>query len=253
MSVFFFICNLGTRFDEKRVFFLFLRIFVIIFEKTNNIRRGQLHTKSDQAMPANKLVTWLPIKPHLKLFLETKENLKEQPLDITSDTPVASYLSSLLTLKSAIREDSRDVINPDLYTEKLYFQVSGSDTHRMRIFICPTRVIRFNGYVQKMMYYTLFEVVDWFTAEGMKEKEAIYMFINRYRLYDVNFDALKKACTRRRTKLNLPVLNQRKSNFFFNSVDGDADISVFGGAQITPPESIAISPQRQACGQLSMF
>ena len=226
---------------------------VIIFEKTNNIRRGQLHTKSAPNMPANKIITWLPIKPHLKLFLETKENLKDHPLDLTSDTPVACYLSSVLTLKSSIREDSRDVINLEMYSEKLYFQVSGADSHRMRIFICPTRVIRFNGYVQKMMYYTLFEVVDWFTAEGMKEKEAIYMFINRYRLYDVNFDALKKACTRRRTKLNLPVLNQRKSSFFFDSVDGPEDISAFPGAIITPPESISISAKGRACQQLSMF
>lgn len=174
-------------------------------------------------------------------------------MDLNADTPVAAYLNSILTLKYSVRDDKRYVVKEDVYSSRFYFQVSAADTHRVRLFICPTRIIRFNSYVQRMMYYTLFEVVDWFTAEGMQEKEAIYMFINRYRLYDMNFDSLKKACTRRRTKLNIPTLNQRKSPFFCDSIDGSEDNSAPPASLITHPDALSAQMQHSGFVQGSLF
>jgi hypothetical protein len=45
--------------------------------------------------------------------------------------------------------------------------------------------------------------------EGMTEKEAIYKFINRHGLFEMNFEALKKASTRYRAARDLPVFRRK--------------------------------------------
>lgn len=173
------------------------------------------------------LLASVPMRPHLLSFLREKEGLSpNEPLMLVSESPAAMYLRSLLENKGAIRDDPRDLVTPG-YSEKLFFQCPRENESNLSIFLCPSRVIRFNSFVSKLMMSTLYDLVDVLTDEGVIEKEVIYLFINRFKLYEVNFDTLKKACTRRREKLGKPLLKARRANFF-NEIDGGrADISAF--------------------------
>lgn len=156
----------------------------------------------------------MPMRPHLFTFLQNKEHLDEhEPLPLFRDSLTAMYLNSLLLTKTAIRDDERDVV-PAGYTARLYFDAPADKKEKLHLFLTPSRIIRFNSFVNQYLHETLFDLVDNFTEEGVKEKEVIYLFINRFRLYEINFDTLKKACTRRRERLGLPLLRARRERLF---------------------------------------
>lgn len=187
--------------------------------------------KQNRTSSAIQPIYHVPMRPHLLAFLREREHLaNSEPLPLLRESPTAMFLHSLLLHKAALRDDQRHEL-PEQYSCRLPFTAPADNTGRLKIFLTPTRIIRFNSFVDQMMKTSLFELVDVFTDEGVKEKEVIYLFINRYRLYDVNFDSLKKACTRRRERLGMAPLKARKTHFFqdFECASGDICASDYSG------------------------
>lgn len=151
----------------------------------------------------------LPLKPHLLTFLRLKERLEPgEALSAPGKSLPAMYLDSLLTNKGALRDDKRDVVG-EKYSAKLPFTLTDSRATWGDVFITPSRVIRFNSFLEQWLLQTLMDYVIASVEEGMTEKESIYKFIHRYELWDLNFEALKKASTRYRAAKKLPVFKRK--------------------------------------------
>jgi len=153
----------------------------------------------------------VPIKPHLLAFILKKENLKPgTPLLLPGDSVLSNHLFSLLCTKAALRDDRRHFI-PIEYTDNLLFRLEDHAADRGKIFITPTRIQSFNQFVHRLMHEFLFAEILRGQEEGREEKECIYRFINYYGLFDLNFDALKKASLRYRERKEFPLFRQKKT------------------------------------------
>lgn len=151
------------------------------------------------------------MKPFLATFIRKKENLLDgHALMIPGDSVIGSTLDMLLLNKTALRDDRRDSL-PDVYSDSIKFAIQDSRVTWGDMFITNTRIIRFNSIVNGIMYELLFHDILRALEEGREEKEEIYKFINRYEIYEVNFDALKKASLRWREKKGFPLFRQKKS------------------------------------------
>lgn len=151
------------------------------------------------------------MKPFLATFIRKKENLLNgAPLIIPGDSVIGGALDMLLLNKTSIRDDRRDSM-PDGYSDALKFALQDSRVSWGDMFITNTRIIRFNSLVNGMMYELLFHDILRALEEGREEKEEIYRFINRYEIFEVNFDALKKASLRWRERKGFPLFRQKKS------------------------------------------
>lgn len=153
----------------------------------------------------------MPIRPHLLRFILKKENLPETALfHLPGDNSIAGFLYLLLTTKEALRDDDRHHVPMDC-TSELLFVLPPHELDRGRCFLTPTRVQRFNAWVHALMHEVLFTQILAGQLVGMEEKEIIYRFINQYELFDLQFDALKKASTRYRVRKGFPLFREKKS------------------------------------------
>lgn len=153
----------------------------------------------------------LAIKPQLLQFLQVKEHLSTgQPLVLNSEGIAAMYLGSLLLNKQALRDDQRHHIPAD-YTAKLHYKAPNDRDARLHVFLTPTRVIRFNSFLHHWMMQTLYERVDLLLPMKLQEKRIIEGFVEEFELHEVvNVESLKRACTRRRDRLMISPLKNRK-------------------------------------------
>lgn len=146
----------------------------------------------------------IPVKPHLANFLRIKDGLNA-PLQIPGKTTTEMYLETLLCNKTAVYDDTRQII-PAEYSAEVEFLISENRADRPNIFLSPTRIIRFNTFLHEYMHETLMQAIMFaFHHTGMTEKEVIYKFIEHYQLYAINFDSLKKASYRYRKRKNLDI------------------------------------------------
>lgn len=160
------------------------------------------------------------MKPQLLQFLRKKENMTGDLLLLNADSISAMFLASLLLSKRALRDDSRDAVPAD-FSARLYYQAPLDRAGRLHIFLSPTRVIRFNAFVQRLMMETLFERVDLLLPFKVQEKKIIEGFVEEFDLHEVvNPESLKRACTRRRDRLSLAPLKTRKDGRFFRENGG---------------------------------
>jgi hypothetical protein len=160
---------------------------------------------------------YLAIKPALLQFLIVKANLdaKHPVIDLNACNTVSLYLGSLLVYKSSLEDDQRHIV-PDDFTGRLYFLAKAHAARDLRIFLTPTRIVRFNAFVNEWMRETLFERVDVLTQLGAQEKGVIEAFFDEFDLHDVlNMESLKRACTRRRERLGRIPLKIRKDCSLF--------------------------------------
>lgn len=160
----------------------------------------------------NLITASIPMKPFLVKFIQVKENLQpDQALLVPGDSMIGLGLDMLLMNKSSIRDDRRDSV-PDSYSDSLKFAIQDSRATWGDMFITNTRIIRFNSMVNAVMYEILFHDILNALENGQQEKEAIYRFINRYQIFDVNFDALKKASLRWRERKGFPLFRHKKTH-----------------------------------------
>ena len=163
---------------------------------------------------AFRVTVAIPMRPHLLEFIKAKEHLPEGvALALPNrDSVVLDYLCSLFENKTAVRDYPQHRL-PETYTARLEVLLTEGRLDSGLIFLSDTRIIRFNNFVHRYMHDLLFERIAENLDLGIDEKETIYLFINRYRLYDLNFEALKRASTRYRERKHLPILS-RKNRFF---------------------------------------
>lgn len=137
-------------------------------------------------------------KIHLQFAIHRESLKPDKPLLILpGKTPITMFLDSVLTQKTAVREDKRDTISDQL-TERLPFMITKGVSEWGQLFYTPTRIIKFNTFLRRQMMDSLVSQIRFNKRNKISETQTIYQFIEEYKLYSANFEALKKATYRYR-------------------------------------------------------
>lgn len=175
-------------------------------------------------MTATKISAAVAVRPHLLQFLQTKVQTHGrsdivqahgraslttgEPLHLPGDNLASLYLTSLLTPATIFTVPPMDFDPPAAATARLNYVVSEEMERQGQFFLSGVAVKRFDTFLRRWMEETLFERVDNLTALGVQEKRVIEGFIEEFNM-EVEFDTLKKACTRRRERLDMMPLKTR--------------------------------------------
>lgn len=150
------------------------------------------------------------IHPVYLQFLLQRERLQPgDALRLPGHSMASLYLTSLLRNHTLFTVPNLDNDPPSAATARLDYIITPQMAEQGQYFLTSTDTARFNAFLKNMMHQTLFDRVDTLTTVGMQEKKVIEGFMDEFAL-EVEFDTLKKACTRRRERLGIMPLKTRK-------------------------------------------
>lgn len=170
---------------------------------------------SNKNQAATGVVGHIPMRGYLRQFLQVREGITDgQPLVVPGKTPIKILLDTLLTNKSAAREDKRHHLKQSYYNTKQKIIITAGVADWGQLFFTPTRVIKFNSFVRQLMLEGLVAQTISNHKRGVNEKTTIYQFIEDHKMYDVDFQTLKKATFRYRKMQNMEGFSASKKNTF---------------------------------------
>jgi hypothetical protein len=141
----------------------------------------------------------IPVRPHVKQYIERNLFFKSRDCIITSSSCIGSYLMELLQPKSKHCLPLR--YNPDNVITVLL-----TDNYNLvcRPYLSPQRANQFNLFVERKIREELYVFIDALTSYGGKEiNDAIREFQVKYSIRedDMTWESLKKAYYRYRRAL----------------------------------------------------
>lgn len=164
----------------------------------------------------NSLTLKVPVKTYLKKFLQYHENLTEgQVFQLKGYSPISIMMHTLFTNKSTLRDDDRYRLKKN-YPSRIHVEIPAGKISRNQLFLSDHRVVHFNTYLRSMFYDTLLTEIRIQTANGLKEKKVILLFLAKLDILDdIEFDTVLKAIHRLRARKNREKLKTKQNPEYF--------------------------------------
>lgn len=153
-----------------------------------------------------KVIATIPLKRHLRLFVDRLENLDQTDgiLDICEGGVVAYHLSLLLTTKSITFEQRGNL--PEHYNDELKVLINARKVKFGQIFLTDLGVMVFNRFLHRLFQDMLLQFVLQEKRRKQDEKDAILSFLSMYGIGedDYSFEAAKKTVFRLKKSRKIP-------------------------------------------------
>ena len=151
------------------------------------------------------VIVKMPIKPHLRKFVQWKENIAcNDPLVVSHRTAISTFLSCFITNKSIWLGQSP--LLSEKYSDRLPLLVREHFANRYYLYFTDETIMRFNRFCSHMLHEDLNVYVSWEVSGGEKINQVIYDFMLLLGIEDdISFDALKRGNHRFREYKKLPI------------------------------------------------